>query len=78
MSRVGARAFVDVEGLIVHVVERLDTIVFGLIEALDADSPDLPCLLDEVLKSSLWTRQIVHEPEGTETKHRMTLKALGA
>ena len=58
-----------------HLVEKLDTVVFGLIEALDADSPDLPRLLDEVLKSSLWARQIVNEPKGTEAKHRTILKA---
>jgi replicative superfamily II helicase len=39
-------------------IERLDTTVFGLIEALDADSAELPRLLDEALTSSLWSRQI--------------------
>lgn len=42
------------EGLI----ERLDAIVLGLIETLDANSEDLPRLLDEALAGSLWLRQI--------------------
>jgi hypothetical protein len=41
-----------------HLVERLDATVFGLIEALDADSADLPRLLDDALNGSLWARQI--------------------
>lgn len=39
-------------------IERLDATVLGLIEALDADSADLPRLLDEALVGSLWARQI--------------------
>lgn len=39
-------------------IERLDATVFGLIEALDADSAELPRLLDEALTGSLWSRQI--------------------
>ena len=39
-------------------IERLDATVLGLIEALDADSADLPRLLDEALAGSLWSRQI--------------------
>jgi hypothetical protein len=39
-------------------IERLDAAVLGLIEALDADSADLPALLDEALNGSLWARQI--------------------
>jgi hypothetical protein len=42
----------------VSLVERLDATVLGLIEALDADSDDLPALLDEALTGSLWSRQI--------------------
>jgi len=56
-------------------VELLDATVFGLIEALDADRADLPRLLDEALKGSLWARQIVREGEGVESLH---LKVLGA
>ena len=39
-------------------IERLDATVLGLIEALDAESADLPRLLDEALVGSLWSRQI--------------------
>ena len=39
-------------------IERLDATVLGLIEALDAESADLPQLLDEALTGSLWSRQI--------------------
>jgi len=39
-------------------IERLDATVLGLIEALDAESADLPRLLDEALAGSLWARQI--------------------
>ncbi|MBJ2067631.1 DEAD/DEAH box helicase [Serratia odorifera] len=41
-------------------IERLDTTVLGLVEALDAQSADLPRLLDEALAGSLWARQIAH------------------
>ena len=39
-------------------IEKLDATVFGLVEALDAESVDLPRLLDEALTGSLWSRQI--------------------
>jgi hypothetical protein len=58
-----------------QLVERLDATVFGLIEALDADRTDLPRLLDEALKGSLWARQIVREAEGTKDIHRTILLA---
>ncbi len=58
-----------------QLVERLDATVFGLIEALDADEADLPQLLDEALKGSLWARQILREGEGTEAAHRAVLEA---
>ena len=41
-----------------HLVEKLDNTMIGLIEALDADSEDLPELIDEALNGSLWARQI--------------------
>ncbi|HEY5205100.1 MAG TPA: DEAD/DEAH box helicase, partial [Roseiarcus sp.] len=53
-----------------ELVERLDATVFGLVEALDADRADLPKLLDEALKGSLWARQIAREGEGIEARHR--------
>ena len=47
----------------------------GLIEALDADRADLPKLLDEALKGSLWARQIAREGEGVEALHRKVFEA---
>lgn len=58
-----------------QLVERLDATVFGLIEALDADRADLPKLLDEALKGSLWARQIAREDEDVAPLHK---KVLGA
>lgn len=60
-----------------QLVERLDATVFGMIEALDADRADLPKLLDEALKGSLWARQIVREGEGegVDALHRKVLEA---
>lgn len=58
-----------------ELVERLDTTVFGLVEALDADRVDLRRLLDEALKGSLWARQIVREGEGAEALHRKVFEA---
>jgi hypothetical protein len=58
-----------------HLIERLDTTVFGLVEALDAERADLPRLLYEALKGSLWARQILREGEGTESDHRRVLDA---
>lgn len=53
-----------------QLVERLDATVFGLIEALDADRADLPKLLDEALKGSLWARQIAREEGGVGPLHK--------
>lgn len=53
-----------------QLVERLDATVFGLIEALDADRADLPRLLDEALKGSLWARQIAREKEDIAPLHK--------
>ena len=58
-----------------ELVERLDTTVFGLVEALDADRTDLPRFLDEALKGSLWARQIAREGEGIEALHRKIFEA---
>lgn len=58
-----------------ELVERLDATVFGLVEALDADRADLPKLLDEALKGSLWARQIAREGEGIEARHRRVFEA---
>lgn len=58
-----------------QLVERLDATVFGLVEALDADSDELPRLLDEALAGSLWSRQIQREGKSTEIKHRAVIQA---
>lgn len=58
-----------------QLVERLDATVFGLVEALDADRADLPRLLDEALKGSLWERQIVREKKDVAPRHKQLLQA---
>ena len=61
-----------------QLVERLDATVFGLIEALDAERADLPKLLDEALKGSLWARQIVREDEDVALWHKKVFEARAA
>lgn len=56
-------------------VARLDLIVFGLIEALDADSDDLPQLLDEALEGSLWARQMNRLDPGVKRMQMTVLKS---
>ncbi len=58
-----------------QLVERLDATVFGLIEALDADRADLPKLLDEALKGSLWARQIAREDKDVAPLHKKVFEA---
>lgn len=58
-----------------HLVEKLDATVLGLLEALDADSEDLPRLLDEALQGSLWARQIGRESEAEQQSHQAILAA---
>jgi len=58
-----------------QLVERLDATVFGLIEALDADRVDLPELLDEALRGSLWARQIAREEDGVAPLHKKVFEA---
>lgn len=58
-----------------HLVEKLDATVLGLVEALDADSEDLPRLLDEALQGSLWARQIGREDEDEQQAHKAILEA---
>ena len=65
----------DVTESIESLIERLDATVLGLIEALDADSADLPRLLDEALTGSLWTRQIARYAVETRQKQLSILKA---
>lgn len=64
-----------VEEPLSQIVERLDATVFGLIEALDADRADLPRLLDEALKGSLWARQIAREDEDIAPLHKKVFEA---
>jgi hypothetical protein len=52
--------------------------VFGLVEALDADSADLPQLLDEALKGSLWARQIARAEAYLADWHRFLLRTRAA
>ncbi len=56
-------------------VDKLDTSILGLIEALDAESGDLPRLLDEALNGSLWARQIQRQTENMQRNHRRILAA---
>ena len=58
-----------------QIVERLDATVFGLIEALDSDRAELPKLLDEALKGSLWARQISREDEDVAPLHKKVFEA---
>lgn len=58
-----------------QLVERLDATVFGLIEALDAESADLPRLLDEALNGSLWSRQIAREEATDAYRHKKLIEA---
>ncbi|MDH1271331.1 DEAD/DEAH box helicase [Rhizobium pusense] len=58
-----------------QLVERLDATVFGLIESLDADRTDLPKLLDEALRGSLWARQIAREEEDVAPLHKKVFEA---
>lgn len=57
-----------------QLVEKLDATVFGLVEALDSDSDDLPRLLDEALQGSLWARQVDREGVNARNNHRFILQ----
>jgi superfamily II DNA/RNA helicase len=56
-------------------IERLDTAILALVEALEADADDLPRLLDEALNGSLWARQIARLPQEIREWHRRILQA---
>jgi len=58
-----------------QIVERLDATVFGLVEALDSDRADLPKLLDDALRGSLWARQIAREDEAVAELHKKVFEA---
>lgn len=57
-----------------QLVEKLDATVFGLVEGLDADSGDLPRLLDEALDGSLWARQVDRGGEHARNNNRYILQ----
>lgn len=69
-----AKESIDEEPLS-QLVERLDATVFGLVEALDAQSADLPRLLDEALTGSLWARQMSRESEEEKSLHKTIIEA---
>ena len=50
-------------------LEKLDSTVLGLIEALDSDIDDLPRLIDDMLNGSLWARQIARCSEDERRNH---------
>lgn len=56
-------------------IEKLDAMVIGLINTLDADAEDLPRLLDEALNSSLWARSIAEAGAQIQNNHRFILQA---
>lgn len=58
---------------LVDLIARLDSIIFGLIEALDSNSDQLPGLLDEALAGSLWARQLDREDPGKKMMHKIVL-----
>lgn len=65
----------DAEGeALEDMVAKLDAIVFGLVEALDADAENLPELLDEALNSSLWARQVDRLKPGVRELQMIVLK----
>lgn len=68
-----AAGLVDKEPLS-QLVEKLDATVFGLVEALDADSENLPQLLDDALQGSLWARQVDRGGEHARNNHRYILQ----
>ncbi|HKT26792.1 DEAD/DEAH box helicase [Dyella sp.] len=58
-----------------ELVEKLDATVFGLIEALDAESDQLPQLIDEALTGSLWARQVGRLGNEASVLHKWILQA---
>ena len=51
-----------------QLLEKLDNAILGLIDALDADSDELPRLIDEALNGSLWARQITRHAKGVRQR----------
>lgn len=76
-SREAWNIHVDEEGdePLEYLLEKLDNTILGLIEALDAESDELPGLIDEALNGSLWARQIVRRAERVRERQLNLFKA---
>ena len=64
----------DDEEPIEVLIARLDAIVLGLVEALDADADNLPQLLDEALNGSFWARQVARKSEIFRSTQRLVMR----
>lgn len=65
----------DADGIpLDDLVARLDAIIFGLIESLEADAENLPELLDEALNGSLWDRYMERLEPGVRRMQLIVLK----
>lgn len=65
----------DADGIpLEDLVSRLDAIIFGLIESLEADADDLPEMLDEALSGSLWDRRMHRADPGVRRMQLTVLK----
>ena len=51
-----------------ELLDRLDSVLLGLVEAMDADTDQLPLLIDEALTGSLWARQVARNAEGVRER----------
>ncbi len=58
-----------------YLVERLDTAILGLVEALDSDPENLPQLLDEALNGSLWSRFLARQNQRIQERQRLILQS---
>ena len=56
-------------------VAKIDAIILGLVDALDADEERLPEILDESLVGSLWERQLEREDAGVRRDQMRLLTA---
>lgn len=56
-------------------IDKLDSMILSLIEALDSESEELPVLLDEALKGSFWERQIAGKSSSYRERQINLLKA---
>ena len=65
------------EESLTSLLELLDTAVLGLVEALDSDAAELPRLLDEALRGSLWARQLARRSEQDRNNYPIILKSRG-